>query len=701
MLKSILILFLGMVCAVSQTVFGQTTVTFIIDATDFVNSGGVLAGNKVSMAGTLSDRGGALPNWQPGSTLMTPTSTPTIYSRTITFTGPGVTADSLEWKYVQGTGWADGDEGNEWPIPPPASCVKGPNNNRKIMLPASGNWIISSKWAECAVLTAAPQVATITTDTITGIGQTFAFGGGNVTNQGGDTVTARGVCWSTTPLPTIDIANRTVNGSGAGSFTSDITGLQPNTQYYVRAYASNSVGTAYGSQRVFTTLALPPVKVTYKVDITNYLAGGATLGANGIRIGGNFTARGTTLPDWTPSAAACAMTNLGNNIWSITVTYPDSSKGKVQIYKFVNNDWGTNEGSDSLVAGGCGILDGTVVNRILTIPTSDDTVSFCWDRCHACFAPVAAVVSTDTAVTAITQTSATVSGGATGEGITKKGICYSINQNPTIADSLRSVGSGAGNFFGNLTNLTANTTYYARAYATNAAGTAYGAQVSFTTLPNPQGPPVKVTYRVNITNYLLGGATLGANGIRIGGNFTTRGTSLPDWTPSAAACGMTDLGNNIWSITVTYPDTAKGKAQRYKFVNNDWGTNEGSDSLVAGGCGVLDGADVNRILTIPTNDDTVSFCWDRCGACILVGVEEVTSAETFRIFPNPVQDQFRILIPARLNDAQYLITNILGETVAEGKLSGQETSVSSAGLPKGAYFIRIPGESKALRILKL
>jgi len=92
----------------------------------------------------------------------------------------------------------------------------------------------------------------VTTSPITEITQTTAKGGGNVISDGGASVTARGVCWSTSHDPTI--ANgKTSDGTGTGSFTSNLTGLTAGTNYYVRAYATNSVGTAYGEEVPFTT----------------------------------------------------------------------------------------------------------------------------------------------------------------------------------------------------------------------------------------------------------------------------------------------------------------------------------------------------------------------------------------------------------------------------------------------------------------
>src|SRR5690554_7310431 len=79
-----------------------------------------------------------------------------------------------------------------------------------------------------------------------------ATSGGNITDDGGAPITVHGVCWSTNENPTID-DNKTEDGTGAGSFTSSVTGLEPNTTYYLRAYATNSAGTSYGSIMSFTT----------------------------------------------------------------------------------------------------------------------------------------------------------------------------------------------------------------------------------------------------------------------------------------------------------------------------------------------------------------------------------------------------------------------------------------------------------------
>jgi len=87
---------------------------------------------------------------------------------------------------------------------------------------------------------------------VTSITTTTATGGGQISNDGGAEVTVRGVCWSTSQNPTT-ADNKTSTGTGEGSFNSLITGLTPSTTYYLRAYATNSIGTAYSNEISFIT----------------------------------------------------------------------------------------------------------------------------------------------------------------------------------------------------------------------------------------------------------------------------------------------------------------------------------------------------------------------------------------------------------------------------------------------------------------
>ncbi|MCK9420967.1 MAG: hypothetical protein M0Q38_00020 [Bacteroidales bacterium] len=93
---------------------------------------------------------------------------------------------------------------------------------------------------------------TLTTVSVTLITSTTASSGGSITSDGGSAITARGVCWSATAGPTI-ANSKTTDGSGVGNFSSNLTGLATATTYYVRAYATNTNGTAYGNEVSFIT----------------------------------------------------------------------------------------------------------------------------------------------------------------------------------------------------------------------------------------------------------------------------------------------------------------------------------------------------------------------------------------------------------------------------------------------------------------
>lgn len=113
------------------------------------------------------------------------------------------------------------------------------------------------------------QLPIVTTNTITSITANSATCGGDVTSNGASSVTARGVCWSTSQNPTVS-ESYTTDGSGTGSFTSNITGLTTGTTYYVRAYATNSAGTSYGEQRSFTAVVDAGYSCPGAATVTDY-----------------------------------------------------------------------------------------------------------------------------------------------------------------------------------------------------------------------------------------------------------------------------------------------------------------------------------------------------------------------------------------------------------------------------------------------
>jgi uncharacterized protein (TIGR02145 family) len=120
------------------------------------------------------------------------------------------------------------------------------------------------QWVQMSVRSAnapftSPILNTTSASTVT---NTSAISGGNISSDGGVAVSAKGVVWSTTINPTIALSTKTLDGVGVGTFTSIITGLTPNTTYYIRAYATNEIGTAYGTQLTFTTQNSVPFDTT-------------------------------------------------------------------------------------------------------------------------------------------------------------------------------------------------------------------------------------------------------------------------------------------------------------------------------------------------------------------------------------------------------------------------------------------------------
>jgi uncharacterized protein (TIGR02145 family) len=112
--------------------------------------------------------------------------------------------------------------------------------------------------------TNAATVPVLTTTDVTSITQTTAASGGIITSDGASSIIARGVCWSTSENPTIT-DSKTSDGTGTGTFTSNILGLSGNTTYYVRAYSTNSVGTAYGNVVCFKTSPLLPTISSFEI----------------------------------------------------------------------------------------------------------------------------------------------------------------------------------------------------------------------------------------------------------------------------------------------------------------------------------------------------------------------------------------------------------------------------------------------------
>ncbi|MBM3410438.1 MAG: hypothetical protein FJY18_02250, partial [Bacteroidetes bacterium] len=156
----------------------------------------------------------------------------------------------------------------------------------------------------------------LSTTAATGIGASSATTGGNITDDGGSSITARGVAYGTSPEPLIHTSSFTSDGNGTGVFTSTLTGLTSSTVYFVRAYATNSVGTAYGNDVSFTTLSAAPAftcgtSAVSDVDNNTY---------NTVQIGTQC---------WTQSNLKVSKYRNGDNISNITdnIAWSQTSTG--------------------------------------------------------------------------------------------------------------------------------------------------------------------------------------------------------------------------------------------------------------------------------------------------------------------------------------------------------------------------------------
>ena len=182
-----------------------------------------------------------------------------------------------------------------------------------------------------------------------------ATSGGNITNGGGATIIARGVCWSTSPNPTI-ANNITSDGTGTGNFTSTLTGLSSSTTYYVRAYATNSAGTAYGNQVNFTTTSASLASIT-TTPLTSPNFGYATGGGNITNDGGSsVTVRGVCWEDQNASimpTIASSHTTDGTGIGTFTSTLSGLTQNTTYLVRaYATNSSGTAYGNIEYVTTG-------------------------------------------------------------------------------------------------------------------------------------------------------------------------------------------------------------------------------------------------------------------------------------------------------------------------------------------------------------
>ena len=208
------------------------------------------------------------------------------------------------------------------------STASGPTINENHTSVGAGTATSSASitgYGEQVTFNTLATIPSVTTSVVSNITDNSATCGGNVTSDGGATVTARGICWSTNQNPTIG-DNHTTDGSGIGAFTSSITGLVPNTTYYVRAYATNSEGTSYGEQRTLNTLC----------NVVNIAVSGNT----NINYGQSttLTASGANSYQWSTNATSASITvsPTSNTTYTVVGTNSYGCTGSASVIVTIN-----------------------------------------------------------------------------------------------------------------------------------------------------------------------------------------------------------------------------------------------------------------------------------------------------------------------------------------------------------------------------
>jgi len=362
--------------------------------------------------------------------------------------------------------------------------------------------------------------------------------GGSVVNDGGLPITERGICYKAGNNPTTK--DSCIKDTGTiGQFSVTFTKLLPNCNYSYRAYAINSTGVGYGDEMSFTThkdttkaITKPTVSINSQTVIgliTGYLVSD---GGSPILKRGFCYSKTKIRPDLTDSVF---YSNDTTAVFTDSITNL-SFNTIYQVVAFATNAFGTSYSSTVLFMSA---------------------------------APAIAVVSTNSAM-AMNYSSGLVSGTIVNAGgglITEKGVCFSTYSGPTV-NNYKVINADTGSVFSvNILYLLPSTTYYVRAYAINAGGTAYGNELSFTTLPFTSNPAlngnfVKQKIITHSTSGTLSNATYYYDSLGRLSYYKSANSILYNYN-----------GNSL------YP-SSDGVSNYYKYDNI--GTNLVSDSIISG-----------------------------------------------------------------------------------------------------------------------
>ena len=507
---------------------------------------------------------------------------------------------------------------------------------------------------------------TVSTGAVSAVSSTTATATGRVTATGGSPTTATGFCWATTPNPTVADSTLAL-GAGSADFIATISNLTANTTYYLRAYATNAQGTSYGNEQVFTTTILQLATLS-ATTATAVLYTTATISGQVITDGGTtVTQRGVcygTQPNPTINDNLL-ISGTGTGVFSLNLTGLSSNT----IYyarTFATNAGGTAYGTETTFT--------TLEMTAPTVSTSD--------------------------VFAIDATSASSGGNVTADGgspVTNRGICYGTQPNPTLQDSYTVNGTGTGAFNSVMTNLTLDTTYYVRAYATNALGTTFGNPLTFTNAAGaatgPVTNPIIGTKYItkNADSYTSGGYVSSNGGLPIIRLGICYKQGMDDPTTSDTVLYSTYTGLGFYDLGFTLPNTCQEGYSVRAFVENSAGITYGNKVSFQTGFAAVFTTTAATEITASTAISGVTITQD--GGCTVV-----ERGVCWSKFDSPTTANFKSASGSGTGSFSTTLTNLFPNTTyyirayivnAQGTFYGEQltfTTTESSGLYIGKHY---------------
>ncbi|MBK9017483.1 MAG: T9SS type A sorting domain-containing protein [Saprospiraceae bacterium] len=208
-------------------------------------------------------------------------------------------------------------------------------------------------------------------------------------------------------------------------------------------------------------------------------------------------------------------------------------------------------------------------------------------------------------------------------------------------------------------------------------------------------PDVPVTFQVDMTWEVEQGMTVSTGTVKLAGNFTTNGASVPDWDPTASPI-FTSLGNDIYEVTINFPGTSTGQSLQYKFLNTatTWGDcGEEQECFGADSGDCTNGApDYNRLLVIPDAATTFCYTYNTCLGCNLPNSTRDLVELPMTIAPNPFSSKAIVNFNAPVDGAEARLTTMTGQLVRTYKLSGSQLTIEKDALLPGMYFFTVVTE---------